>query len=251
MKKSVKHIGLMIIGNEILDGRRQDAHFENTRQMLKAHNLKMAYAFVLPDHEGIITDQLRWAMAQPQTPFFCFGGIGSTPDDMTRQCAAKAAGLALVPHPEGTAILQQLFGADCTPARLRMAEFAEGASLIPNPVNNVSGFSIANGHFMPGFPNMAKPMTQWILDTIYEHGHEQQSVTYVCPGVREADLCDLMDTFVSNHPDISFSSLPIAVPKKGNYELHLGVSGPAAAVTPAAHQLAKMLKAVNISFSAL
>lgn len=251
MKTSIPAIGLIIIGNEILDGRRQDAHFENARLLLRQHNLKLAYSLVLPDTAPAITSQLEWAMHKAGCPFFCCGGIGSTPDDITRQCAAAAAGLPLEPHPEGTEILRRKFGEDCTPARLRMAEFAQGALLIPNPVNNVAGFSILNGHFMPGFPNMAKPMMQWVLATYYERGSEQGSVTYVASGVREADLCDLMEQFVSKHPDISFSSLPIAMPQSGGYELHLGVSGPAAAVTPAAHGLAKALKNAGVVFATL
>ncbi len=249
MKTSVESVGLIIIGNEILDGRRHDAHFENARLLLRQHNLKLAYALVLPDAAPVITSQLKWAMHKSGCPFFCCGGIGSTPDDITRQCAAAAAGRPLEPHPEGTEILRLKFGADCTPARLRMAEFAQGAVLIPNPVNNVAGFSILNGHFMPGFPNMTKPMMQWVLETYYERGCEQGAITYVATGVREADLCDLMEEFVSEHPDVSFSSLPIAMPKNGGYELHLGVSGPAADVVPAAHDLAQALQAAGVVFS--
>lgn len=249
MKISVRAIGLIIIGNEILDGRRRDAHFENVRAMLTRHNLKLAYALTLPDHDIIITVQLRWAM-HTGIPFFCCGGIGSTPDDITRQCAAAAAGLALVPHPEGTEILKQKFGDHSTPARLRMAEFAQGATLVPNPVNNVAGFSIANGYFVPGFPEMAKPMMQWVLDTYYEIGDEQASITYVVKDVREADLCDLMESFVDSHPDVSFSSLPISNPRPGfQFELHLGVSGPAAAVVPAAHHLSGALRAAGVVFT--
>lgn len=250
MKKVVPSIGLIIIGNEILDGRRRDAHFENARIMLTLHNLKMAYALILPDDANVITAQLRWAM-ESDCPFLCCGGIGSTPDDITRQCAAAAAGLPLIQHPEGTEILRRKFGIQSNPARLRMAEFAQGAVLIPNPVNNVAGFSIRDGHFMPGFPNMAKPMMQWVLDTYYEKGRQQASVTYIARDAREADLCDLMEDFVQSHPDVSFSSLPIALPTGGGYELHLGVSGPAVAVTPAAHNLAERLKAAGIPFELL
>lgn len=249
MKASVKAVGLMIIGNEILDGRRRDVHFETARIMLARHQLKLAYTLILPDQTDIITTQLKWAM-QAKIPFFCCGGIGSTPDDITRQCAAAAAGLPLVPHPEGTAILEQKFGSSSTPARLRMAEFAKGAALIPNPVNNVAGFSIGEGYFMPGFPNMAESMMQWVLDTYYEKGDEQASITYIAHNVREADLCDLMDAFVLAHPEVSFSSLPIAAPRAGfQYELHLGVSGPAVAAIPAARDLADALHAAGVVFT--
>jgi molybdopterin-biosynthesis enzyme MoeA-like protein len=248
MKTSISAVGLIIIGNEILDGRRQDAHFENASRCLRNHNLRLAYSLTLPDSEPVITHQLKWAMGNPDTPFFCCGGIGATPDDITRQCAATAAAVPLVPHPEGTRILQAKFGQDATPSRLRMAEFPENANLIPNPINNVAGFSIGNGYFMPGFPTMATPMMQWVLDTYYEHGHQQSSITYIAKGVREADLCELMEAFVARHPNVSFSSLPIAMPEGGGYELHLGVSGATTAVIPAAHQLQKSLKANDIAF---
>ncbi len=251
MKTTVKAFGLVIIGNEILDGRRRDAHFAAARELLTRHNIKLAYTLILPDDGRIITAQLRWAM-QAGIPFFCCGGIGATPDDITRQCAAEAAGLPLVPHPEGTAILRAKYGRDTTPARLRMAEFAEGSALVPNPVNQVSGFSIGGGYFVPGFPDMARHMMQWVLDTHYEKGLEQAAVAYLAPDAREADLCDLMEAFVEAHPEVSFSSLPVAlrgpVPR---YELHLGVSGPATSVIPAAHHLAQALKKAGVAFTTL
>ena len=159
--------GIMIIGGEILDGRTQDRHFENIRTLLRSRNHLLKYVVFLVDEPQLIIDKLKWAMTRPE-PFFCCGGIGPTPDDYTRQCAAKAASLPLALHPEGVAILRNRFDFPLTPARLRMVEFPEGAELIPNPVNQIPGFGILNGHFLPGFPNMAEPMAAWVLDTLYE-----------------------------------------------------------------------------------
>ncbi len=66
---------------------------------------------------------------------FVFGGIGATPDDHTRQCAADAAGLALVRHPRGAAIIEKRFGREAYPQRIHMAHLPSGCALIPNPVN--------------------------------------------------------------------------------------------------------------------
>ncbi len=247
MKTRTETFGLIIIGNEILDGRRQDAHFHNVQPLLTRRNLRLAYTLILPDQADIITGQLRWAFACAY-PFFCCGGIGSTPDDITRPCAAAAARLPLVAHPEGTALLERTFGAHATPARLRMAEFPEGATLIPNPVNAVSGFSIRNGFFMPGFPDMAQPMMQWVLDTYYAPGARQASISYAALNVREADLCDLMEAFVIAHPDVRFSSLPLAHPRDRQFEIHLGVSGPEAPTLLAARHLEQHLQAAGVDF---
>ena len=100
---------MVVIGNEILDGRIEDAHFANTRVLLAARNHAMAYALFLPDVPEVIEAHLTWAAARPE-PFFCCGGIGSTPDDHTRGCAARVNGVELALHPEGAAILRERFG---------------------------------------------------------------------------------------------------------------------------------------------
>ena len=100
---------------------------------------------------------------------------------------------------------------------MKMIEFPKGAVLIPNPVNQIPGFSIANGHFLPGFPSMAEPMTIWVLDTYYEKGEARVRRTLNLPGAREADLVPFMEAFIKSHPALSFSSLPRFV--KGGTEV--------------------------------
>ena len=104
-----------------------------------------------------------------------------------------------------------------------MVEFPRGARLIPNPVNQVPGFSINNGHFLPGFPNMAEPMTAWVLDNYYRKGEERTGRTLILPGAKEADLVPLMEEFIEAHPRLSFSSLPKFIGK--GTEVHLGIQG--------------------------
>ena len=162
----VKHapsgFGLIIVASEILDGRIQDRHFENTRRLLQSRNHALTYSMILSDEPLLILDKLKWAMGRAE-PFFCCGGIGSTPDDYTRQCAAQAVGLPLEFHPEGVEILKRRPGFPLTPSRMKLVEFPKGAELIPNPVNQVPGFTMRNGHFVPGFPSMAEPMTAWSM----------------------------------------------------------------------------------------
>ncbi len=214
--------GLIVIGSEILDGRVRDSHVENTRRFLQERRHSLVYVMILRDDPVLITDKLAWAMARPE-PFFCCGGIGATPDDYTRQCAATAAGVPLKYHEEGLTILKARFGGEATPSRLRMVEFPRGSALIPNPVNQIPGFTIGNGHFLPGFPSMAGPMTAWVLDHCYPPGEERITRTIVLPGAREGDLVTLMEDFIAAHPALTFSSLPHFV--EGGTEVDLGLSG--------------------------
>jgi molybdopterin-biosynthesis enzyme MoeA-like protein len=236
--------GLIVIGNEVLDGRVRDTHVENTRAVLQARRLALAWTLILPDDPPVIEAQLAWAMARPE-PFFCCGGIGATPDDHTRGCAARTAGVPLEPHPEGVTILKERFGAEATPTRLRMVEFPQGAGLIPNPVNRVPGFQIRNGYFLPGFPSMAQPMMSWVLDTAYLPGAERAAATLVLPGAREADMVDLMEALIAAFPDLAFSSLPRFT--DAGTEVRLGLAGPPPRVEAGLADLRRRLAEAGIA----
>ena len=241
----VPGFGLIIIGTEILDGRREDKHLANAMRLLRERRLDVRYAFFLVDDPELIRTQLSWAM-QREEPFFCFGGIGSTPDDYTRGCAAEAAGVPLAMHPEGVAILRSRFGKEATAPRLRMVEFPRGCSLVPNPVNQVPGFRVRNGYFLPGFPEMAEPMMRWVLDTHFERGAQRVVRTLVLRGAREADLVDLMEDFMASHPAVSFSSLPMFTGR--GTEVHLGFKGAAQAVGEGIEHMAAALARAGVGF---
>lgn len=221
-RRTTEGFGLIIIGSEILDGRFEDAHFIATQRILADRDLALVYSIILPDDPGVLEEQITWAMGQ-SCPFFCCGGIGSTPDDCTRQCAASAAGIGLELHPEGVKILEARIKRGLTPEILRMVEFPVGSELIPNPVNQIPGFSLKNGYFLPGFPSMAAPMMEWAIDTFYVRGEKKVHSKVILPGAREADLVILMERFIASHPNVSFSSLPRFVP--GGTEVELGLSG--------------------------
>lgn len=244
-KQTTTAFGLLIVGNEILDGRRHDFHFADTNRQLQSRNLALAYTLILPDMADILISQLAWAFARPE-PFFCCGGIGGTPDDLTRDCAAQAAGVRIVSHPEGEAILRRRFGADATASRLRMVAFPEGADLIPNPVNQVPGFRFRNGYFLPGFPQMASPMRAWILAQDFAAGSARKACALRLPNAREAELSDLMEAFINGHPALSFSSLPF-MGETENY-IELGLAGEPTAVDRGFCDLKAMLKQAGVLF---
>lgn len=246
-RKTPDGFGLIVIGTEVLDGRREDAHVPYARRLLADWNIELAWCMILRDEAALIESQLEWAFRRPE-PFFCCGGIGATPDDLTRDCAARALGAAPAYHPRGVAILKARFGDDATPARLLMVRFPEGSDLIPNPVNQVPGFTIRNGHFLPGFPSMAQPMMRWVLDNLYDAASPRTAVTLVLPHAREADLVSLMERFIEAHPDVGFSSLPVL--NGSETAVHLGIKGLPAAVARAADALKTALDQAGVEWQA-
>jgi len=203
-------ISALIIGDEILSGRRQDKHLLKVISLLNERGLSLAYARVVGDDPRRITAMLRETFATTDI-VFSFGGIGATPDDHTRQCAAAALGVALVEHPEAIVAMQTKPDFELTAYRRRMAEFPAGASIIENSYNQIAGFSCGHHHFLPGFPEMSWPMMERVLDRKYAHFFHQHIVateTIFIYGAGESNLIAMMDSLVAQYPKARLSSLP-------------------------------------------
>ena len=173
------NFSLIVVGDEILHGSRQDKHFAFIKQLLKERGLQLDSVQYLPDNRRTLAHRLRQSFTEG-APTFVTGGIGSTPDDHTRQAAAEALGLPLELHPQAAANIEAVsqkhgdsLDSEGHRNRLRMAEFPQGSSLIPNPYNNIAGFFIREHYFLPGFPIMAHPMAVWVLEQHYRHLQHQ------------------------------------------------------------------------------
>jgi molybdopterin-biosynthesis enzyme MoeA-like protein len=218
------NIGIYIIGDEILSGKREDKHLTQAISILKVRGLQLAWAQYLGDDPAQITNAFKASFAKNDL-VFSFGGIGATPDDHTRQCAADALGVPIERHAGAVAEIIAHFGEEgAYPKRVIMADFPQGAEIIPNPVNRVAGFSIKQHYFVPGFPAMAHPMMEWVLDTHYSHLFHQteyleQSII-VEDGI-ESKLIDLMNAVIAEF-DVKVFSLPKLTPKR---HVELGAKG--------------------------
>ena len=229
--------GAFIIGDEILSGKRQDKHLSRVIAALAARGLSLAWVQYLGDDRALIAGTLRRTFAGSDI-VFSFGGIGATPDDHTRQSAAAAAGVELHRHPDAVREIEARFGADAYPKRIAMGEFPLGAEIIPNPYNRVPGFRLHRHHFLPGFPEMAWPMMDWVLDTLYPHLHRSRREVDHAILVRaagESQLIDLMNETVARYPDLRLFSLPHI--GDGGRHIELGVRGELARVVEAMVEL--------------
>ncbi len=232
---STPAFGAIIIGDEILSGRREDKHFGKVVELLKARGLRLASSRHVGDERPRLVQTLKESFASGDI-VFSFGGIGATPDDHTRQAAAEALGLPLALHPEAEAEIRARFGDETTPQRLQMGVYPLGAEIIPNPYNRIPGFSIANHYFVPGFPVMAWPMVEWVLDQRLAHLHHKADYverSVIAWEALEGKLIDLMEAITADFPDATLFSLPSVGGDGVPRHIELGMKGPAASVDAA------------------
>lgn len=254
-------IGLIVIGDEILSGKRADKHLPKLIELLGERGLHLGWAEYVGDDRDRITAALKKAFASRDV-VFSTGGIGATPDDHTRQCAAAALGVPLELHPEAKALIHERGqdtarekGVPYDPERpenlhrLNMGVFPAGARIIPNPYNKIPGFSCDGPgggtiHFTPGFPVMAWPMMAWALDTYcagwFSKGHWQERSVIIF-GAMEAALTPVMERVEAAHPQVKVFSLPSVDHPEYGPHIDLGVKGPVGAVGPAYADLREWL----------
>ena len=232
--------GVVIIGDEILSGKRADKHLAAVIERLRMRGFPLAYADYIGDSPARITATLLRAFESGDVVFSC-GGIGATPDDHTRQCAAAALGVELELHPQARDLIRQRMqevaleqGKPYEPDkadnmhRLNMGVFPRGAAIIPNPYNKIPGFSCGHVHFVPGFPVMAWPMIDWVLDTHYgqlAHRQAQGEKSVIVFGAMEATLTPLMVAIERQFGDIKVFSLPSVDHPEFGRHIELGVKG--------------------------
>lgn len=246
-------IGLIIIGDEILSGRRQDKHLSKAIELLGERGMALSWARYVGDDPERITEEVRHALTSGDV-VFSFGGIGATPDDCTRACAGQAAGRPLVLHPQARELILQRSqemaeeagkafdpGAPDILQRLQMGFFPEGAAILPNPYNRIPGFTLEGRvHFMPGFPVMAWPMMAWALDHLHRDlhgsGRKREKAIVVYGGI-ESLLTPLMVSIEARFAPVKVFSLPsVDHPVHGRH-IELGVKGPSEMVEAAFKEL--------------
>mgnify|MGYP000070000906 CR=1 FL=1 len=269
------NIGLVIVGDEILSGKRADKHLPKVIELLSARGLSLSWARYVGDDRPHITADLQHAFRSGDLVFSC-GGIGATPDDHTRQCAADALGVKLALHPEARLLIESRMrdvakeqGEAYEPDRhdnihrLNMGTFPEGADIISNPYNKIPGFFCTGAHdphaaqspgcvyFVPGFPVMAWPMIEWVLDTHYQSFFTSEAWlerSVIVFGAMEATLTPLMEAIERDHAGIKVFSLPSVDHPQFGRHIELGVKGTPGQVAAAYAALLEGLKSFKVKF---
>ncbi|MDD2894669.1 MAG: molybdopterin-binding protein [Aliarcobacter sp.] len=196
----------VIIGTELLNGRRKDAHFAFLNQQLLSRGWEQKASFVIGDDTKLMLDVFNLIKSDPNSVMFSFGGIGATPDDYTREVAAKAFTNGILEfHEEAKTRIINQFASEAYPHRINMAYLPLNAKLLTNVVNNVAGFYLEDRFFFtPGFPSMSQAMVVEALDLLYPKSIEKYKrvLTATC------SENDLIDTMKKMPEHLDFGSLP-------------------------------------------
>jgi molybdopterin-biosynthesis enzyme MoeA-like protein len=198
----------VIIGTEILDGRRTDKHFPFVKSELQKRGWELSGSMVIEDDRELIHNSLKILSSIENSVVFTFGGIGSTPDDYTRQVAGDVFTSGEMEFQEEFInIIKDRFGSERFDVRKNMAYLPVGSQLLyNNPINRMCGFHLNERvFFVPGFPEMAHPMIVEALDKYFFKNSEsffRKSLTVNAP---EGYLIEWMEALPS---EIKLSSLP-------------------------------------------
>jgi molybdopterin-biosynthesis enzyme MoeA-like protein len=259
--------GLIIVGDEILSGKRADKHLSRVIEILSARGLRLQWAQYVGDDREAITEVLRRTFSTDDIVFSC-GGIGATPDDHTRQAAAAALGVGLELHPEAAELIAQRCvemaaegrgSADMTTPenrqRLKMGEFPQGARIIPNPFNRIPGFAVGRHYFLPGFPAMAWPMIEAVLDGEYSalfHAERNGERSMIVFDVPESRVTPIMEDVESRFAGVKAFSLPSLGDgqdgRRRQRHIELGVKGDPALIDAAFDAMKRGVEALGAAY---
>jgi len=252
MKNSVNYsrsrFGVVIVGDELLSGKRRDGHLNFITNTLSRLGGQLDWVRMVADDIPLQAQTYRETRASG-IAVFSFGGIGATPDDLTRQAAALAFERPLIEHPQGIELLKKRFEHDLTPRRRQLVHFPQGASLIPNPVNQVPGFSLLNHYFVPGFPSMAWPMVEGVLQADFSEALKQTAdieLLVHTRGVYEGTLIPLIEQVLASHPGLKIACLPKSDFSK---RVELGVKGAPQIAKIGFGQLCALLNKASIEYA--
>lgn len=230
---------IVIIGNEILSGRTQDANLQYLAKALGGLGIRLREVRVIPDEEPVIVETVNACRVRFDY-VFTTGGIGPTHDDITAASVAKAFGVPFGRNKEAEAILRRHYRPeDVTEGRLRMADMPDGVTFIANPVSSAPGFQLGNVFVLPGVPKIMQAMFEGMKHRLVG-GVPMLSKTitsFILEGVIAAALSRVQE----KHRDVEIGSYPFFRHGKTGACLVLR-SVDAARLDPAAEDVRAMIR---------
>ena len=198
---------LLVIGNEVLSGRTQDANVKFLATRLGEIGIPVREVRVIPD----VTETIVATVNEMRARFdhvFTTGGIGPTHDDITSQCVAEAFGVPWEIHPEAFARMERHYKpGEFNAARRRMATMPRGASLIDNAVSVAPGFTIGNVHVMAGVPRIMQAMFEALAPSL-AGGPPIVSRAVHAAGLLEGAVAEGLSAIQDRHPGLDLGSYP-------------------------------------------
>lgn len=222
---------LLVIGNEVLSGRTQDANIKFIATGLAEIGIPLREVRVIPDVPETIIGTVNECRARFDH-VFTTGGIGPTHDDITSECVAAAFGVPWEPHLEAWARLDRHYKpGEFNPARQRMATMPRGATLIDNEISIAPGFTIGNVHVMAGVPRIMQAMFRNLAPTLAGGPPIRMGAVHA-RGLAEGKIAEGLAAVQARHPGLDVGSYPyyraegngVALVAKGNDEAEIAAA---------------------------
>ncbi len=197
---------IIVIGNEVLSGRTQDANIKFLATRLGELGIPLREVRVIPDVAEVIirtVNELRASFDH----VFTTGGIGPTHDDITSECIAEAFGVPWEAQPVVWARMEAHYPpGGFNAARQRMATMPRGAVIIDNG-HIAPGFSMNNVHVMAGVPAIMRLMFEALVPSL-PRGAPVQSLSVHANNLREGDLAAGLTAIQNTYPSLDIGSYP-------------------------------------------
>jgi molybdenum cofactor synthesis domain-containing protein len=202
---------LLVIGNEVLSGRTQDANIRFLATNLGNLGIPLREVRVIPDVAETIIGTVNAVRAEFDY-VFTTGGIGPTHDDITSECIAAAFGVPWEPHPVAWGRMEASYKpGEFNAARQRMATMPRGAALIENSISVAPGFQMGNVYVMAGVPRVMQSMFEWLAPRL-QGGARIESRAVHAIGLPEGVIAEGLRTIQLRYPDLDLGSYPFYRP---------------------------------------
>lgn len=197
-------VGIVVLGDEVLKAEIADSNIGSLLPLLNEWGADVVLCAILPDDVPTVVRHLKIYLEEADL-LVLTGGIGPTPDDITREAVAEAAGVRLVVHPDAKAALERFYGDRMNAQRMIMAHVPEGAALIPNPVSGAPGFFVGRMAVFPGIPRLLHEMIGWLRPLV--EGRRKSRVT-LFSRAPESAYAGIMKEAMDAFPDVRVGSYP-------------------------------------------
>ena len=234
---------LLVIGNEVLSGRTQDANIRFLATGLAALGIPLREVRVIPDVAQTIVATVNEVRAKFDY-VFTTGGIGPTHDDITSECVAAAFGVPWEPHPEAWARMEKTYPpGGFNAARQRMATMPRGATLIDNALSVAPGFQIGNVYVMAGVPRVMQSMFEWLAPRLKGGPRIEQRAVHAF-GLPEGVIAEGLGAIQAKYPQIDLGSYPFYQPG-GNGVALVAKGADVAAAEAAIAEVTELIKGLG------
>jgi molybdenum cofactor synthesis domain-containing protein len=199
--------GILLIGNEILSGKIEDANATYLCRELRALGVDVRRITVIPDEVDLIAREVA-AFARDFDVVFTSGGVGPTHDDVTIEGVARGLGAPVVRHPVLVALLERFYEGPLTDAHLKMAEIPEGAELLSAETVRFPTILMRNVYILPGVPEIFRRKFEAIRERFRDRPiHLRNVFVRIGEGTLAAHLNGLLGEFpallLGSYPEFS------------------------------------------------